>query len=185
MIYKLCIHYSYSKNNVQENYNEVLINFYRRIETYDPHKSILTWIHIVTKRQIAEIERKRRSYDNRDDGREIEEFCDIEGEDKAGMGAMDITNYRKFYNDDILALLDSMKEIHRDALLLQQAGYSLKEIADIEYYKGTLQSRNTETIKSRLFFARHFLKEHLTRDGIRKTDQTNNDSLYGDSEKTD
>ena len=185
MIYKLCMNYSYSKNNVQENYNEVLINFYRRIETYDPHKSILTWIHIVTKRQIAEIERKRSSYANRDDGREVEEFCDLEEKDKAGMGAMDINNYREFYYDDILVLLDSMKDIHRDALLLQQAGYSLKEIADIEYHKGTLLSRNTETIKSRLFFARHYLKQHLTRDGRRKTYQTNDDSIYGDSEKID
>ena len=81
---------------------------------------------------------------------------------------MGLENYRELYSDDILAVLDSMKPIHKDALLLQEAGYSLKEIADIEYDKGTLKYRNIETVKSRLFLARQYLKKYLTRDGKRK-----------------
>lgn len=49
MIYKLCIKYSAESRNVEDNYNEVLVNFFRRIETYDPKRSIRTWLHICTK----------------------------------------------------------------------------------------------------------------------------------------
>ena len=171
MIYKLCMNYTYSPDNVQENYNEVLINFFRRIETYDPNRSIHTWLHIVTKRQIAELERKRSQHNNKNDDYDIEDFCNsIQVASELSANVMGIDNYRKLYNDDILAVLDSMKSIHKDALLLQEAGYSLKEIADIEYNKGTLKSRNIETVKSRLFLARQYLKKYLTRDGKRKFD---------------
>ena len=67
--------------------------------------------------------------------------------------------------------------IHRDAWILQQAGYSLKEIAEIENKKGTLKSRNIETVKSRLFFARQFLRKNLTRDGKRKISTESNNRL--------
>ena len=170
MVYKLCINYTYNSANVEENYTEVLVNFYRRIETYDPGRSILTWLHIVTKRQIAEIERRRRQHDNKDYDRDIEMYANMVFEDGQSGNVMDTTNYKELYNDDILSVLENMKSIHRDAFLLQEAGYSLKEIADIEFKKGTLKSRNIETVKSRLFLARQYMKNRLTRDGRRKTD---------------
>jgi RNA polymerase sigma factor (sigma-70 family) len=153
MVYKLCINYTYNPANIKENYTEVLVNFYRRIETYDESRSILTWLHIVTKRQIAEIERKRKQDNNKDYDRDIELFGGAVSNysDPSG-NVMEIGNYRELYNDDILSALDQMKSIHRDAFLLQEAGYSLKEIVEIEFNKGTLKSRNVETIKSRLFF---------------------------------
>ena len=45
----------------------------------------------------------------------------------------------------------------------------LKEIAEIEYRNGALESRNIETVKSRLFLARQQLQQLLTRDGKRRT----------------
>lgn len=160
------MNYTYNPANVRENYNGVLINFYRRIETYDPNRPIRTWLHIVTKRQVAELERKRKVHDNKDDDCDIDDFCNRP--DTVSANSMGIENYREMYSDDILSVLDSMKPIHRDALLLQEAGYSIKEIVEIEHNKGTLKSRNTETIKSRLFLARQYLKNNLTRDGKRK-----------------
>lgn len=168
MIYKLCMNYTYDPANVQENYTEVLINFYRRIETYNTSRSIHTWLHIVTKRQIAELERRRKRHDNKSYDQDIECLESVLDRDEPSANVMGIDNYRELYNDDILAVLDSMKPIHREAFLLQEAGYSLKEIAEIEYNKGTLKSRNIETVKSRLFLARQTLKQNLTRDGKRK-----------------
>ena len=173
MIYKLCMNYTYDPANVEENYTEVLVNFFRRIDTYDPNRSIHTWLHIVTKRQVAELERRRKRHDNKSYDVDIEDYgeCDwMTNENHISGNVMGVDNYRELYNDDILAVLDSMKPIHRDAWILQQAGYSLKEIADIENKKGTLKSRNIETVKSRLFFARQYLRKNLTRDGKRKID---------------
>lgn len=168
MIYKLCMKYTFNSSHVQENYNEVLVNFYRRITTYNPEMSILTWLHIVTKREVFDIERRRSRDDNKDYDNDIEDYIDTDDANEPKSIMMDITNYREMYSDDVLAVLDEMKPIHRDALLLQQAGYSLKEIADIEYAKKTLKNYNIDTVKSRLFLARQYLKKHLTRDGERR-----------------
>lgn len=172
MVYKLTMEYSWDLSHVEENYNEVLINFYRGIETYDPNRPIRTWLHIVTKRCVLELERKRHRYEkSKDCDREIESYEEVlPAPDKPSANLMDVTNYRDFYNDDILWVLDKMKPIHRDALMLQEAGYSLKEIADIEYEKGALKSHNIETVKSRLYLARQFMKKYLTRDGKREMD---------------
>ena len=171
MIYKLCIMYSDKSEDVEENYTIVLTSLFRGIETYDPTKALTTWIHIVTKRQVFEINRKRYKEDNRDRDKDNEAIeCDsLLGEDGPTYCCMDLENYREFYNDDILAALDSMKPMYKDALLLQMAGYSLQEIADIEYEKGNLASRNIDTVKSRLFLARQYMKDKITRDGIRRT----------------
>jgi DNA-directed RNA polymerase specialized sigma24 family protein len=130
--------------------------------------SILTWLHIVTKREVFDIERRRSRDDNKDYDNDIEDYIDTDDANEPKSIMMDITNYREMYSDDVLAVLDEMKPIHRDALLLQQAGYSLKEIADIEYAKKTLKNYNIDTVKSRLFLARQYLKKHLTRDGERR-----------------
>lgn len=188
MIYKLCIKYSYNSRNVEENYTEVLVNFYRRIETYDPNRPIRTWLHICTKRQVFALERKRQAKslpicnDNGIEGFGEEPMYD---DDEVSGNVMGVENYRELYNDDILAVLDELKPIHRDALILQEAGYSLKEIVEIEYHKGTLKSRNIETVKSRLFLARQYLKKHLTRDGDRILGQTNNEGVHPDCNQSD
>lgn len=172
MIYKLTMQYSWDKSHVEENYNEVLVNFYKGIETYDPSRSILTWLHIVTKRFVRSLERKRNKYvKGREHDVDVDKVADtLSVSEEPSINMFDIEHYRDFFNDDILWVLDRMKPIHRDALLLQEAGYSLKEIADIEYDKGTLKSHNIETIKSRLFLARQFMKKYLTKDGERKMD---------------
>jgi RNA polymerase sigma factor (sigma-70 family) len=176
MIHALCVKYTFDYEYLAENYNEVLVNFYRSIATYDPERSIQTWLHIVTKRHVLELERRRKRHDNKCHDVDVEEVCDTCEE--GGFGTIqeitDISNYRDLYSDGLLTALEELSTIHRDALLLQDAGYSLKEIADIEHAKGTLDSRNIETLKSRLFFARNFLKKRLTKDGKRKIVQTDN-----------
>lgn len=171
MVYKLCIQYSNRSEDVEENYSIVLTTLFRGIETYDPSREIKTWIHIVTKRQVFEVNRKRAKEDNRDRDQDVHDICDnIMDDDHISSNCMCLENYREFYNDDILAALDSMKPMYKDALLLQMAGYSLQEIADIEFEKGNLTSRNIDTVKSRLFLARQYMREKITRDGKRKTD---------------
>lgn len=177
MIYSLVRDYSNSKSKeiVEENYTIVLTTLYRGIETYNPERPIRTWLHIVTKHRVFELEERRRRYENLMDYDQnvyalVDDAEDVESPSENVMG---IDNYRELYNDDILAVLDSMKPIHRDALLLQEAGYSLKEIAEIEQKKGTLKSGNIDTVKSRLFLARQKLKRELNRNGERKTDKAN------------
>lgn len=175
MIYKLCMNYTFRHTDVQENYLEVMTNLYRYIETYDTSKSIHTWLHIVTKRCVYDLDQKRKKQrDTLNDDNDIESVADDESLLDRGhisSNVMGVDNYRELYNDDILWALDQLKPQYKRALIYQQAGYKLKEIAELEYQNGALESRNIDTVKSRLFLARKELQKLLTRDGERrKTD---------------
>lgn len=175
LVYWLCKKYSASPETVEENYSLALTNLFRGIETYNPDAEIKTWIHICTKRHIFEHERRRarireqRDYDHDVDDMTAPWMSHEDSFDRPSSNCMDEHNYREYYNDDILEALDSLNPIHRDALILQEAGYTLKEIAEIEFQKGRLDSKNIDTVKSRLFLARRTLMKKLNRNGTRKT----------------
>ncbi len=168
MIFKLCRDYSWSPENVEENYSEVILNFYRRIEQYNPDRPIRAWIHTCVKHQVWACEKQRQIHNNKSYDNDIETFEEeIEADDHVSGNVLGVENWREHYNQDIVDVLSELKPRHRDALILQESGYSLKEIAEIEFKKGTLKTPNTETIKSRLRLARQHLKSRLTRDGQR------------------
>lgn len=175
LVYKLCIRYTYDRHDVNDNYTDVLANIYRYIETYDPERSIQTWLHIVTKRYVHDTdERRKRQQDMWNRDYEIDTYADETTGDGASYRSMSLDNYRELYSDDILEALDQLKPQYRRAFLLQQAGYKLREIAEIECENGALESRNIETIKSRLFLARQQLRQLLTRDGNRRVVEEEN-----------
>lgn len=165
--------YTFNPNDTQDNYVEVLTNMYKYIESYDSKRSIHTWLHIVTKRCVFDMDqRRKRQQDMLNDDNDVDSFSvsnDFTEIGEVSAGAMSIDNYRELYSDDVLYALDQLKPQYKRALLLQQAGYKLKEIAEIEYRNGALDSRNIETVKSRLFLARQQLQQLLTRDGKRRT----------------
>lgn len=173
MIYKLCIKYTNKSEDIQDNYTEVLTNIYKYIESYDSERSIQTWLHIVTKRCVFDLDQKRQKYQNLWNRDNEVDTCfsglDTDDLEHTSYRAMDLSNYQEYYNDDILNALEQLKPSYKRALLLQQVGYKLKEIAEIEYKNGALESRNIETVKSRLFLARQQLQQLLTRDGNRRT----------------
>lgn len=166
LVYKCCIQYSFSACDIEDNYNEVLINFYKYIETYDPSRSIQTWLHIVTKRFVMDLNIKRSAFKRTEDV-DVSEIRDsfLDEPDEVSSNCMGITNYHHYYNDEILDALLKMKPIYREALLLQQAGYKLHEIMEISFRNGNLKTRNIETVKSRLHLAKQQMRKLITRDG--------------------
>ena len=96
-------------------------------------------------------------------------------EDEGHGNALGVGNYRDFYNDDILAALDALKPIYREALILQQAGYKLEEIVEISHRNGNLKSRSMDTMKSRIFLAKQQMRKLITPDGEKRED-TSDDS---------
>lgn len=168
LVYRLCIKYSFSANDIEDNYNEVLINFFKYIETYDPSRSIQTWLHIVTKRFIGDMNSRNSAF-KRSDDIDISEISNsiLDDGDIPG-NSMSVDNYTTMYNDCILDALKQLKPIYREALLLQQAGYKLNEIMEISFKNGNLKTRNIETVKSRLFLAKLQMRKYITRDGERR-----------------
>jgi RNA polymerase sigma factor (sigma-70 family) len=168
LIYKLCINYTFCPSEVEDNYNEVLINFFKYIETYDPERSIQTWLHIITKRYVSDLN-ARHSVHTRRNSLDVSQIAGaLMDETTVSESDLSEENYRSHYNDDILEALDGLKPIYREALVLQQAGYKLEEIMEISYRNGHLKTKNLETIKSRLFLAKKQMRNCITRDGERR-----------------
>lgn len=172
LIFKLCIRYTFSPADIEDNYNEVLINFFKYIETYDPLRSIQTWLHIVTKRFIADMNTRRNIRYKKTDDVDVTRLADgMPDEEEVSSNCMGMDNYSEMYNDDILEALSEIKPIYREALLLQQAGYKLSEIMEICHKKGNLKTRNIETIKSRIFLAKQQIRKLIDRNGDKRIDQ--------------
>lgn len=169
LVFKLCIRYTYSSADIEDNYTEALINFYKYIETYDPAKSIQTWLHIVTKRFVNDMNHRNSRFRRNDDIDISQVSGCCTGKEPEGELDMQEGNYRELYNDDILNALEKLRPIYREALLLQQAGYKLNEIMEISYRNGNLKTKNVETVKSRLFLAKQQMRELIDRDGEART----------------
>lgn len=168
LIYKLCIRYSYFPTEIDDYYNEVLVNFFKYIETYDPARPLLTWLHIVTKRYVADMNLKHQVLGITspvDLSRMPDIYAEVDGHISGN--CMGVDNYHELYNDDILNALQRIKPIYREALLLQQAGYKLDEIMEISFRNGNLKNKNIETVKSRLFLAKQQMRKLIDRDGER------------------
>ena len=156
---KLCERYTASRHDVDENFNGVLLNLYLYIETYDENRDLKNWLHIVTKRYVLGINRKRV----KDTGFVL----DIENVPYEALGYEEMTcSYgKRQYRDGLLMALDLMPKIYRKAFEMQMSGYSLKEIAKILNESGELESNNINTVKTRVFNARKFLRKHVDREG--------------------
>ena len=160
------------KRYIDDNYVEALVNYYNYIDTYDPCRPLATWLHIVCKRFVHNLEMRRSKETKSTDDVEIDNSPELSyNPQDISENVLGVDNWRELYDDDILWALETLKPIYREAFILQQAGYKLNEIVEISYQNGNLRSRNIDTIKSRLFLARLQLQALLTRDGKRRVDQ--------------
>ena len=142
------------------------------MDTYDPERSVKTWIYAVTKRLVADLNSRNRNRTPANDNVDVGGLRSLLlADEEPTANCMGIDNYREFYNDDILWALDRLKPIYREAFLLQQAGYKIGEIMEITYRNGTLHTKNIETVKSRLFLAKTQLRNLLTRDGEKRVEK--------------
>lgn len=176
LIYHICIKNTAAEDDIRDNYNEVLLNFYKYVCTYDPSRSVKTWIYAVTSRCIFDLESKRHRF--RRTGEvgcvDIEQLSDeLLDEDELSGNCISLDNYQELFSDEVLCALQMLKPMYRDPLLLQVSGYKLDEITEMLHKQGSLKAPNIETTKSRIFLAKKQLRELLTRDGKRKKRESN------------
>ena len=171
LVYSICIKYTYNQEDIEDNYVEALVNFFKYMDSYDPARPVKTWIYAVTKRLVADLNKRNQTRTPQDDNIDIRELhTTLLDECSPSETCMGMHNYKDYYGDDVLWALEQLKPIYREAFLLQQAGYKINEIMEITYRNGTLQTKNIETVKSRLFLAKAQLRKLLTRDGERRVD---------------
>lgn len=170
LVYSICIKYTTDERDIEDNYSEVLVNFYRYMETYDPSRQLKSWIYSVAQRYVFDLNRRNHSL-RKDDNTDVGILPDPVDEGGVSSNCMGMDNYHEYYNDDILTALDRLAPIHKEALLLQQAGYRMDEIVEIAYQNGNLKSKNADTIKSRIFLAKKNLRNLLTEEGYLKKEE--------------
>lgn len=167
LIYSICIKFTFEECDIEDNYSEVLVNFYRYIETYNPERSLKSWIYAVAQRHVYDLN-KRNTGLKASDNVDVSDLPDLNEGDQVSCNCMGMDNYEQYYNDDILEALGQLTPIHKEALLLQQAGYKMEEIVEISFQNGNLKTKNMDTIKSRIFLAKKQMRSLLTRDGHAK-----------------
>jgi len=161
LVYSVCKENTRNPYDVDDNYQECLINFYNYIETYDKTRPLPVWIHVVTKRHVIDAEKKRRKVfftsidENPYATKELSNGQAINNE-------INIDNYADGLSDEVLEAINSIPKIRRDTMLRQLSGYRLKEIMDEDFKNGTLKNKNLETVKSRIFLGRQYLKDKLS-----------------------
>ena len=167
LIYHVCIQYANCKREIPDIYTNVLVNFFKYIESYDSQRPLTSWIYAIAQRYVWD-------YNKRNSDLNITYSTDlsyIEG----NVTSLEVSythlgreNYREIYSEEILYALDQLSVIHKEALILRMAGYRITEIADIAMQNGTMITYNIETIKGRIFLAKRKLRKLLTEDGKRR-----------------
>lgn len=155
----LCRHYTLSRQDVDDNLNDVLINIYRYIETYDESRDIRKWLSAVTKRRVLSNERKKKMHN--DFFPLVESVCD----DSRYMGNESYSEDNEGYSDVVVKALESLPEIHRKTFMMQISGMSLKEIASELQKCGDLKSGNISSVSARIFTAKKMLRKYMEKNG--------------------
>ncbi|GAB6121392.1 RNA polymerase sigma factor [Dysgonomonas termitidis] len=139
-IYRVCLKHSRSEYECKEFYSEVLFRIFKAIDTYNPLLHIRPWLYTIITRIIG---RSRTKFQRMN-------FIDIENlqipsdeNEEVYFRDLRTDDYKQFFSDDIVEALGMIKPASRKALLLQQAGYSMDEIAGELYNSRLIKSNST------------------------------------------
>lgn len=152
-------YYSCWGSDVDYNFSVVLERFFRYIGTYDRQQPLDTWIHICVKNGVFRL--------NQEFAREKEHRTGVEFDQiERCTGQMaDIAEGQRSLSeslpDEVYSALLTIPAHKLSPFLLYVQGYSVKEIAQMEYENGNTPEYMLETVKSRIFWTRSRLKTLL------------------------
>lgn len=156
---------------------ECLINLHRYIHTYDPAKSIKTWIHVACKRHIADVKGKVNnntgavcSYGDRPD--------DISELNSTGISDDIITlldipvnhitaynvpeeDFLKHCSDRVRTAVNALQEANRRLFMGVVLGYSLEEVGSELLEEGLLINTLPDNLMLQYWFAIKSLRNQL------------------------
>lgn len=165
LIYSYIRKLTYAQEWADDDYQNITINFHKRIHTYDTTRPVKSWIIKITIREIRHANRRRQNMKRNDDVNINEISNCYSNTMRTGPVDMGMDNYREVYSDDILIALEMLPEIYRETLLLRMAGHTIREIAEITYSSGSLKRKNMETVRSRLHLGRQKMKTLINHEG--------------------
>ena len=163
LIAYVCRKYASTDEERQEFYNDVLTSLYKGIETYDNQRPINPWLYTVIKHCFIQVLKHRQKF-KYDDNIDVEKM-EAAPMNERSINHMEYHNYREHFSNDILLALDTINPIYREAIIMQQCGYRMKEIATQLFLKNLIQSEDEKVVKQLLSYGKKKLRELLSRDG--------------------
>lgn len=133
-------------DSVEEIFQEAWSSIIRRIEHYEPKAKFKTYLYQVAHNKLIDYWRRRKH--------ESDEEFDPDLHTAADSGSLSAPEHSALHAE-ILNLVAELPIEQRHALMLQEQGFSLAEIADIT-------NSGDETVKSRLRYARKALRATAT-----------------------
>ena len=157
-VYTLSLRYTNRYQDVDSNYNLCLSKLWDYIGSYNPARSIDTWIHIVVKRCCFNQNKRQQA--------EQSHLTDIT---MVSMHDLHQHGTSNMVDASFGGLLDNVSEPMRKALmqippyrlspfLLQMQGYTIREIAKIEHKNGHMEVKSEEKVRSRIYWTQKQLR---------------------------
>lgn len=165
MIKALTIKYTNNNSNVQEDFWYVVCEFYKYIYSYNPNDSLHTWLHIVTKRVVQNLNKKRYKNSCHYTSTPRVPLMTAMTEGVYEDNYFEHDNIMMGFSDEVVKVMKLIPPRKLSAFLLQLEGRTIKEITDIEFARRHIHKYSQEIIKSRIFYCRSFLRKRLTPDG--------------------
>lgn len=164
--------YTDKYQDVEDNYVSVLSQMYSYIYSYDPSKSLDTWIHIVTKRACFNLNKKRAQYMSMQTDLE---FCTSDVLHQHGTANLIDAGFGSLADNLSDVVYDALMQIDPCKLspfLLYAQGLGVREITLMEWKAGHLEKKSEDVIKSRIYWAKKQLQYILKEYGISEASYT-------------
>lgn len=165
-IKSLTVRYTDKHQDVEDNYNYVLAQMYSYIYSYDPSKSLNTWIHIVTKRACFNQNIKRAQYMSTQTDLE---FCTSDVLHQHGTANLIDAGFGTLADNVSDVVYDALMQLDPFKLspfLLYAQGLGIRDITQMEWRAGHLEKKSEDVIKSRIYWAKKQLQYILKQNGI-------------------
>lgn len=143
-----CSSSSYAEDLCQETWTAII----NRIEQYQTSAKFKTYLFTVARNKLIDFYRRHSHLDQLSDSYDsVDEELQQAGE-HSHSSAQTSQPERHVSNSQIIEQINKLPTYQKQAFILKEEGFSLQEIADIS-------ATNTETIKSRLRYARSRLQQ--------------------------
>lgn len=171
-VYTLSLRYTNRYQDVDSNYNLCLAQLWNYIGSYNPDRSIDTWIHIVTKRACFNQNKKQQEELSHLTEVEMVSMHDLHQHGTSNMVDAVFGGVLENISEPMYKALMQIPPYRLSAFLLYVQGYGVRDITKMEYKAGHIDTCSECKVKSRIYWTQKQLKLILKKYGITRNNYT-------------
>jgi DNA-directed RNA polymerase specialized sigma24 family protein len=168
-VYTLSLRYTNKYQDVESNFNLCLSKLWDYIGSYNPARSIDTWIHIVVKRCCFNQNKKQQEEQSHLTDVEMVSMHDLHQHGTSNVVDASFGGVLENVSEPMYKALMQIPPHRLSPFLLWVQGYGIREIANMEYKNGHMEVRSEEKVRSRIYWTQKQLKFILKKHGVTRT----------------